>query len=87
MRDIRRSATSRVESATARSDCPVAHLAPEHMTAAQRRCEIASLLANGLLRLRSSRQSPPAEDLARENRFELAFSGDQRVHSHPVHKG
>jgi hypothetical protein len=35
------------------SDGPVAHLPPEHMTAAQRRCEIASLLANGLIRLRS----------------------------------
>jgi hypothetical protein len=86
MRDIRRSATSRVESATARSNCPVTHLPPEHMTAAQRRCEIASLLANGLVRLRSSGGPQPLENVARENGFELAFSGDQRVHSHPVHK-
>jgi hypothetical protein len=56
------------------------------MTAEQRRHEIASLLANGLIRLRSYGQSPQAANLARENRFELAFSGDQRVHSHPVHK-
>jgi hypothetical protein len=56
------------------------------MTAEQRRHEIASLLANGLIRLRSYGQSPQAGNLARENRFELAFSGDQRVHSHPVHK-
>ncbi len=86
MRDIRRSATSRVESATARSDCPVNHQPPEHMTAAQRRCEIASLLANGLVRLRSSGGPQPLENVARENGFELAFSGHQRVHSHPVNK-
>ncbi len=57
MREIRQRAASQVESATGRSDCPVNHHPPEHMTAAQRRCEIASLLANGLLRLRSSGQS------------------------------
>jgi len=84
MHHIRRGETSRVESATARSDCPVNHQPPEHMTAAQRRCEIASLLANGLLRLRSSGQSPQAGNVAGESEFELAFSGDQRVHSHPV---
>ena len=86
MRDIRRSATSRVESPSARSDCPVNHHPPEHMTAEQRRHEIASLLANGLLRLRRSGQSPQLKNLARENGFELAFSGHQRVHSHPVNK-
>ena len=86
MRDIRRSAASRVESPSARSDSQVNHQPPEHMTAAQRRCEIASLLVKGLLRLRRSGQSPKAENLARENGFELAFSGHQRVHSHPVHK-
>jgi len=56
------------------------------MTAAQRRSEIASLLANGLIRLRSASGHQPAENVARESRFELAFSGHQRVHSHPVHK-
>ena len=86
MRDIRRRATSRAASETARSDCPVNPLPPEHMTAEQRRHEIASLLANGLIRLRRSGQSPRAGNLARESGFELAFSGDQRVHSHPVHK-
>ena len=86
MRDIRRVEASRVESATASSDCSVNHQPPEHMTAAQRRSEIASLLAKGLIRLRSSGQSPQPANPARENRFELAFSGDQRVHSHPVHK-
>ena len=84
MRDIRRGETSRVESATARSDCPVSHQPPEHMTAAQRRCEVASLLAKGLIRLRSADGPQPLENVARESRFELAFSGDQRVHSHPV---
>lgn len=86
MRDIRRCATSRVESVTARGDCPVAHHPPEHMTAEQRRHEIASLLANGLIRLRSCGQSPQAGNVARENGFDLGFSGEQRVHSHPVNK-
>ena len=86
MRDIRRCATSRVESVTARGDCPVAHHPPEHMTAEQRRHEIASLLANGLIRLRSAHSPQPAINLARESGFELAFSGDQRVHSHPANK-
>ena len=86
MRDIRRGEASRVESATVRRDCPVNHQPPEHMTAAQRRCEIASLLVKGLLRLRGSGESPQGTNVARENGFELAFSGDQRVHSHPVNK-
>ena len=86
MRDIRRSAASRVESPSARSDSQVNHQPPEHMTAEQRRCEIASLLAQGLVRLRSAHSPQPAVNLARESRFELAFSGDQRVHSHPVNK-
>ena len=86
MRDIRRKATSRVESPSVRSDCPDNQLPPEHMTAEQRRHEIASLLANGLIRLRSAHSPQPAINLARESGFELAFSGDQRVHSHPVNK-
>ena len=86
MRDIRRSATSRADNATARSDCQVTHHPPEHMTAAQRRCEIASLLAKGLVRLRSAGGSLQAPNVARESEFELAFSGHQRVHSHPVNK-
>ncbi|MCM8623679.1 MAG: hypothetical protein NFW16_18580 [Candidatus Accumulibacter sp.] len=56
------------------------------MTAEQRRHEIASLLANGLIRLRSCGQSPQAGNVARENGFDLGFSGEQRVHSHPVNK-
>ena len=84
MRDIRRSATSRADNAAARSDCAVSHQPPEHMTAAQRRCEVASLLAKGLIRLRSADGPQPLENVARESEFELAFSGHQRVHSHPV---
>ena len=86
MREIRQRAASQVESVTGRSDCQANHQPPEHMTAAQRRCEIASLLANGLIRLRSSGQSPQPANPARETGFELAFSGHQRVHSHPVNK-
>ncbi|WP_291988430.1 hypothetical protein [Candidatus Accumulibacter sp. ACC007] len=81
MRDIKRSASSRAESEPARSDGQVSHLPPERMTPEQRRIEIASLLANGLARLRGL-----GEPLAQENGFELAFSGHQRVHSHPVNK-
>lgn len=58
---------------------------PDRMTPEQRRRELASLLANGLARLRSagSRQSA---NRASENKFELGFSGHQRVHSDPVNK-
>jgi len=81
MREIKRSASSRAESETVRSDGQVSHLPPERMTPEQRRIEIALLLANGLARLRSA-----GEPVGRENGFELAFSGHQRVHSHPVNK-
>ena len=53
----------------------------KHLRRLQRRIGIALLLANGLARLRSA-----GEPVARENGFELAFSGHQRVHSHPVNK-
>jgi len=81
MREIKRCASLRAESEAARSDGQVSHLPPERMTPEQRRIEIASLLANGLARLRGV-----VEPAARENEFELAFSGHQRVHSHPVNK-
>lgn len=61
------------------------HLPPERMTPEQRRHEIASLLANGLARLRSSGIAQSADVIA-ENGFELGFSGDQRVHTDPVNK-
>jgi len=63
----------------------VNHLPPERMTPEQRRLEIASLLAKGLLRVRlgpsSDRQmSPTTCELA------LGFSGDQSVHTDHVNK-
>ena len=61
------------------------HLPPERMTPEQRRHEIASLLANGLARLRSSGIAQSA-NMAAEGEFELGFSGNQRVHSDPVNK-
>ncbi len=61
------------------------HLHPERMTPEQRRHEIASLLANGLARLRRSGIAQSA-NMAAESEFELGFSGNQRVHSDPVNK-
>jgi len=61
------------------------HLPPERMTPEQRRHEIASLLANGLARLRISGTDQSAH-IAEEGAFELGFSGNQRVHSDPVNK-
>lgn len=59
------------------------HLPPERMTPEQRRREIASLLANGLVRLRNGGAAQSA-NMAAESEFELGFSGHQRLHSHPV---
>ena len=61
------------------------HLPPERMTPEQRRHEIASLLANGLARLRISGTEQYAIR-AEESEFELGFSGNQRVHTDPVNK-
>ncbi len=61
------------------------HLPPERMTPEQRRHEIASLLANGLVRLRTSCTEQSA-NIAEESEFELGFSGNQRVHTDPVNK-
>jgi hypothetical protein len=55
------------------------------MTPEQRRHEIASLLANGLARLRISGVEQSAT-MAEESEFELGFSGNQRVHTDPVNK-
>lgn len=59
------------------------HFPPERMTPEQRRHEIASLLANGLARLRISGAERPA-NIAAESRFELGFSANQRVHRDSV---
>jgi hypothetical protein len=56
---------------------------PDRMTPEQRRREIASLLANGLVRLRSADARPSARQTS-ESEFELGFSGHQRVHSDPA---
>ena len=61
------------------------HLPPERMTPEQRRHEIASLLANGLARLRFSGAEQSAH-IAEASEFELGLSGNQRVHSDPVIK-
>lgn len=61
------------------------HLPPERMTSEQRRHEIASLLANGLARLRITGTEQSAT-MAEASEFELGFSGNQRVHSDPVNK-
>ena len=61
------------------------HLPPERMTPEQRRHEIASLLANGLARLRISDAEQCAHS-AEASEFELGFSGNQRVHTDPVNK-
>ena len=58
-------------------------LPPDRMTAEQRRRETASLLANGLVRLRST-GIPSSATMAPESEFELGFSGHQRLHTDPV---
>jgi len=61
------------------------HLPPERMTPEQRRHEIASLLANGLARLRITGAERSATG-AGASEFVLGFSGNQRVHTDPVNK-
>lgn len=61
------------------------HLPPERMTSEQRCRELASLLANGLVRLRSH-GTGPSTGSAEESEFGLGFSGKQRVHRDTVNK-
>lgn len=56
---------------------------PERMTPEQRRVEVASLLARGLVRLRMAK-SPPFANIATASDISLAFSGSRSVHSDPV---
>ena len=56
------------------------HLLPERMTPEQRRLEIASILAKGLVRLRQSNQTE-RQIPATERKVLLGFSGDQSVHT------
>ena len=61
------------------------HVPPERMTAEQRRREIAFLLANALVRLRSAHVAQSA-NMTGSSEFELGFSGHPSVHSDPVNK-
>ena len=58
---------------------------PEKMTPEQRRQKIASLLANGLIRLRDTLSLQPPTGLP-ESEFKLDSSGHLSVHSNPVNK-
>jgi hypothetical protein len=58
---------------------------PEKMTQEQRRQEIASILASGLIRLRNAGCQWHA-GVTTESEFELDSSGQQSVHSNPVNK-
>ncbi len=58
---------------------------PDRMTPEQRRREIASLLANGIARLRMADDLRSA-DMAEDSEVLLGFHGNQRVHSDPVNK-
>jgi len=59
------------------------HLSPDRMTPEQRRHEIASLLANGFFRLRSTCSPKSANDLP-ESAFVLGFAPQQSVHNDTV---
>lgn len=61
----------------------IKHTPPEAMTPEQRRQEVAGLLANGLVRLRTAGVRA-ATSHPTESEFDLGFSGDQRVHADPV---
>ena len=64
---------------------PNKQVPPESMTPADRRSEIAALLANGLVRLRAANARAHAEGRA-ESGFALGFSAHQRVHTDPVNQ-
>ncbi len=56
---------------------------PDRMTPEQRRRELASLLANGIARLRLADDLRSA-DMAEDSEVSLGFHRNQRVHSDPV---
>ena len=64
---------------------PIKQVPPESMTPANRREEIAGLLANGLVRVRAANALAHAEGRP-ESGFDLAFSGHQSVHDDPVNQ-
>lgn len=61
------------------------NLPPRQMTPEQRRLELASILAKGLVRLRQSNQAD-SQKLATDRAVSLAFSGDQSVHTDLINK-
>jgi hypothetical protein len=61
---------------------PLQAVPPARMTPEQRRDEVASLLARGLLRLRGLALGRPREGRG-ESEFELGFPRHQRLHSDP----
>jgi hypothetical protein len=63
--------------------CEINHLPPERMTPEQRRHEIASLLANGLVRLREA-ATAQSEKGRGESAFALGFAAQQSVHNDTV---
>jgi hypothetical protein len=64
---------------------PIKQVPPAAMTAAERRAEIASLLANGLVRLRAANARAFSEGGA-ESAFVLGFRGQRRFSSDPVNQ-
>jgi len=64
---------------------PIKQVPPAAMTPAQRREEIAALLANGLMRLRAANAQTHAEGRP-ERRFSLGFWAPQRVYTDPVNQ-
>jgi len=61
----------------------IKHTPPEQLSAAQRRAEIASILATGLVRLRSAPFAKSVNPSA-ESALLLANSPKRSVHSNPV---
>lgn len=59
------------------------HIPPDRMTPEQRRREVASLLANGIARLRIADDSESA-NVAKDSEVLLGFHRNQSVHSDPV---
>ena len=64
---------------------PIKQVPPAALTPAQRMSEVAALLANGLVRLRTANAQAHAEGRA-ESGFDLGFSTHQRVHTDPVNQ-
>lgn len=58
---------------------------PERMTPDQRRVEVATLLALGLVRLREHNAQKSAKGDG-ESELDLGFRGDQRIHSNPINE-